>query len=299
MRSPPASWRVPSSIAQASPSFNALAGHWGERAAAGFRVGSTSAACTRGIDVCIPDPSLYAGSNLLACGGTLVLLDSEGIASLDQDETYDAQIFSLALLLSSYFVLNSFGVIDEAAIDRLFLISQISKRVCTAATDHHPQQQQGDGESAGGDGGDGGDGSSLGSSYASLSRFFPPLLWLLRDFVLDLTDETGAALTPSAYMERALEARANGQRRAEERNDTRSAIRELFPLRHCATLIRPAADESQVRRASVSSELRPEFLAQMNTLRSEVLRAPPPNGSSTCRWTVRASPSLQSPSSML
>ena len=70
----------------------------------------------------------------LAAGGTLILLDSEGIASMEQDETYDAQIFSLALLLSSYFVLNSMGVIDEAAIDRLFLISEISKRVCAAAS---------------------------------------------------------------------------------------------------------------------------------------------------------------------
>ena len=41
----------------------------------------------------------------------------------------DAKIFSLSLLLSSYFILNTMGVIDESAIDRLFLVSELSKRI--------------------------------------------------------------------------------------------------------------------------------------------------------------------------
>ena len=96
--------------------LNAVAGQLGARAASGFRVGSTSESCTRGIDICVPanhpdaddaeagtdvDADGASGTQTMPCGGTLVLLDSEGIASMDQDETYDAQIFSLALLLSS------------------------------------------------------------------------------------------------------------------------------------------------------------------------------------------------------
>ena len=144
---------------------------------------------------------------------------------MDQDETYDSQIFSLALLLSSYFVLNSMGVIDEAAIDRLFLITEISKRVCAAtgpagapgATTAADAAATAEEEEAGA------------SSRKELSRFFPPLLWLLRDFVLELRDDKGASLSPDQYMERALESRAAGQRRADERNETRAAIRELSP----------------------------------------------------------------------
>ena len=49
-------------------------------------------------------------------------MDTEGLASIDQDETWDAKIFSLGILLSSIFVYNSMGVIDEGAIDRLFLV---------------------------------------------------------------------------------------------------------------------------------------------------------------------------------
>ena len=213
--------------------LNALAGHLGDKASRGFRVGSTSESCTRGIDVCIvhepPAPaSAEAAGGAAATGGfrrTLVLLDSEGIASMDQDETYDSQIFSLALLLSSYFVLNSMGVIDEAAIDRLFLITEISKRLCAAtgpagapgATTAADAAATAEEEEAGA------------SSRKELSRFFPPLLWLLRDFVLELRDDKGASLSPDQYMERALESRAAGQRRADERNETRAAIRELSP----------------------------------------------------------------------
>jgi hypothetical protein len=213
--------------------LNALAGHLGDKASRGFRVGSTSESCTRGIDVCIvhepPAPAAAAAAGGAAVTGgvrrTLVLLDSEGIASMDQDETYDSQIFSLALLLSSYFVLNSMGVIDEAAIDRLFLITEISKRVCAAtgpaastdATTAAAAAVAAEEEEAGA------------SSRKELSRFFPPLLWLLRDFVLELRDDKGAPLSPDQYMERALESRAVGQRRADERNETRAAIRELSP----------------------------------------------------------------------
>ena len=40
---------------------------------------------------------------------------------------------ALALLLSSYFVLNSMGVIDEAAVDRLYLIGELSKHISVSA----------------------------------------------------------------------------------------------------------------------------------------------------------------------
>ena len=43
----------------------------------------------------------------------------QGIGSPNQSEHYDVQIFSLALLLSSYFIYNSLGSIDETALDRL------------------------------------------------------------------------------------------------------------------------------------------------------------------------------------
>ena len=58
----------------------------------GFQVGSTIQSCTRGIDVWVPPMERGRG------GGTLVLMDTEGMASMDQDETYDALLFALSLV---------------------------------------------------------------------------------------------------------------------------------------------------------------------------------------------------------
>jgi hypothetical protein len=49
-------------------------------------------------------------------------MDTEGIGATDQEENYDTKIFMLAMLLSSYFVYNSLGAIDEKAISNLSLI---------------------------------------------------------------------------------------------------------------------------------------------------------------------------------
>ena len=82
----------------------------GAAAARRFAVGRTTDPCTRGIWL-RHVPALRARA---ADGAHVLLMDSEGLASCDQDETYDAKIFGLALLLSSYFVLNIVGVLDEA-----------------------------------------------------------------------------------------------------------------------------------------------------------------------------------------
>lgn len=50
----------------------------------------------------------------------LILLDTEGLYDVDKgDETHDLKIFSLALLLSSCFVFNLVGAIDDGAIQQL------------------------------------------------------------------------------------------------------------------------------------------------------------------------------------
>ena len=46
-----------------------------------------------------------------------------------QTGQYSTQIFSLAVLLSSLFVYNQMGGIDEAALDRLSLVTEMTKNV--------------------------------------------------------------------------------------------------------------------------------------------------------------------------
>ena len=46
-----------------------------------------------------------------------------------QTAQYSTQIFSLAVLLSSLFVYNQMGGIDEAALDRLSLVTEMTKHI--------------------------------------------------------------------------------------------------------------------------------------------------------------------------
>lgn len=104
----------------------------------GFEVGGTVNACTKGIYIW-GKPILgifyfkqeFKGLIILKLvkngDGTelnVILIDTEGIGSIDKEATYDAQIFSFAVLLSSYFVYNSMGVIDENALEKLSFIAK-------------------------------------------------------------------------------------------------------------------------------------------------------------------------------
>jgi hypothetical protein len=94
----------------------------------GFQVGATVNSCTKG---------LWIWDKPLRCkqqDGSVVqllVIDTEGIGSLDADADHDAKIFALALLLSSYFIYNSVGSIDENALNALSLVVELTKHIKT------------------------------------------------------------------------------------------------------------------------------------------------------------------------
>ena len=53
------------------------------------------------------------------------MLDSEGLGSTEEDVNHDLRLFSLTLLLSSMFIYNTLGSIDEQAIDSLGLVLRL------------------------------------------------------------------------------------------------------------------------------------------------------------------------------
>ena len=53
---------------------------------------------------------------------SVLIIDTEGIGACEEEETHDTKIFLIAMLLSSYFIYNSMGNIDEKAIQNLSLI---------------------------------------------------------------------------------------------------------------------------------------------------------------------------------
>ena len=59
----------------------------------------------------------------------MLLVDSEGSGAVDKNETHDAKIFALVVLIASLFIYNSFGVIDEKAIESLSLAAKLSRNI--------------------------------------------------------------------------------------------------------------------------------------------------------------------------
>jgi len=126
----------------------------------------------------------------------LVLLDTEGIDAYDQTTTDGVRVFALAVLLSSLFVFNQFGAIDEAALDRLSLVTELTRHIRVRAkgtgTGGKGEAGDGDGDGDGGDGDEDEDGEEEEEEdrrMRALGAVNPRLLWLLRDFYFDLDEE--------------------------------------------------------------------------------------------------------------
>ncbi|KAL1809059.1 hypothetical protein ACET3Z_026049 [Daucus carota] len=205
----------------------------------GFQVAATHRPCTKG---------LWLWSTPLrrtALDGTvynLMLLDSEGIDAYDQTGTYSTQIFSLAVLLSSMFIYNQIGGIDEASLDRLSLVTEMSKRIRVRAS----------GEK---------------STASEIGQFSPIFVWLLRDFYLDLVEDN-RRITPRDYLEIALRPVQGSKRDVAAKNEIRESIRALFPDRECFTLVRPSNNENDLQKLDQLplNKLRPEFRSGLDAL---------------------------------
>jgi len=57
----------------------------------------------------------------------ILVLDTEGFGGIDEQSTHDSRIFLFSLLLSSLFLYNSVGNIDESALQTLSLIVNLAK----------------------------------------------------------------------------------------------------------------------------------------------------------------------------
>ena len=56
-------------------------------------------------------------------------MDTEGLDSVDRNDMIDTKLFTLSVLISSYFIFNSMGAIDENQINNLALITKMVQTV--------------------------------------------------------------------------------------------------------------------------------------------------------------------------
>jgi hypothetical protein len=233
------------------------------RPGSGFSVSSTVNACTKGIWMWSePVTTQDADGNTVQ----VLVVDTEGIGAPSADASHDTRVFSLGLLLSSYFVYNSSGSIDEQALSNLSLVTNISKEIRVSA-DVPEASDSGDGD---------GDRNTdapapIPVPDARYKEFFPAFLWVVRDFALQLEDPEGNEIGAEQYLENALD---EGQgKNAESKNRIRRCLKQFFPSRGCVTLVRPCLDEKNLQRLDSLPDdaLRPEFMRQARALRERVL----------------------------
>ena len=184
----------------------------------GFEIGPTVNPCTKGI--WIWGQPVQLGEDYYA-----ILIDTEGLGSGNDSKT-DVTIFTLAVLLSSYFIYNSMGAISEDTLDQLSLVTSVVKAVTGKAGDVGGGQQ-----SSG-----------------------PPLLWVLRDFNLKLQNEFNQIVSPKDYLENCLRPMAvpagssgAAAQSVQQKNAIRESIKNLFIDRDCLTMIRPVESEAELR----------------------------------------------------
>lgn len=201
----------------------------------GFEIGPTINSCTKGLWMW-SEPVYLEDKNL-----NVLIIDTEGLGSAfeDRNETIDMEIFCLGVLLSSLFIYNSMKNIDEQAIEGLALVINFAKKIQSSFKDV--------------------------DSYANN---FPSLLWVLRDFALELIDPTGKKITPSQYLESALKIIEDNDEESNKKNEIRKLLKIFFKERDCYTLVRPVNDEKKLRYIDKipKTDLRPEFTNQMDQL---------------------------------
>jgi len=200
----------------------------------GFKVGATINACTKGLWV-------WGRPIPLSKNKKLIILDSEGLGSVEKDRTgnIDMKIFTLSVLLSSCLIYNTKHAISEDKIEELSNVANLSKRI-NISKDKKKNMQ------------------------LDFGDFFPDLIWVLRDFSLDR-----GKLSPKEYLEQCLQrVDVRTIEGGETKNVCRDIITRNFKHRDCYTLVMPVTDENKLRNLDnePQSSLRKEFLDQVQRM---------------------------------
>ena len=208
----------------------------------GFSVGPSINPCTKGLwmwSKTIPAHTPQ-GKPL-----DVLIIDTEGIGATDEDHNHDNKIMTLAILLSSYFIFNSMGTIDESSIQSLSFIVNITKNI---------QQKNGN---------------------KDFAKYLPAFMWVIRDFSLQLKNRDGNSITSKEYLEYSLEMQPGTSEFIVNKNQIRKMVKEYFPNRDCVTLVRPLLEEGNLQKLerTPASKLRKEFIEQVNYLRKTVLNS--------------------------
>ena len=208
----------------------------------GFTVGPSINPCTKGLWMWSKTIQAHTPQGKPI---NLLIIDTEGIGATDEDHNHDNKIMTLAILLSSYFLYNSIGTIDENSIQSLSLIVNITKNI----------QKK--------------------NNNSDFTKYLPTFMWVIRDFSLQLKNKEGVPITSKEYLEYSLEFQQGNSEVIKNKNEIRKMVKEYFPKRDCVTLVRPLLEEGNLQSLEKMdiNKLRKEFIEQVNYLRKVILNS--------------------------
>uniref|UniRef100_A0A8C5Q4X7 GB1/RHD3-type G domain-containing protein n=1 Tax=Leptobrachium leishanense TaxID=445787 RepID=A0A8C5Q4X7_9ANUR len=197
---------------------------------------------------CIPHP--------LKDRHVLVLLDTEGLGDVEKgDSKNDAWIFCLAVLLSSNFVFNSMGTIDQQAMEQLHYVTELTKRIRLQAS----QEDE--------------------FNISECKRVSPSFTWCVRDFTLDLILD-GKEITEDEYLTISLKCKDDPKskdtqcKKIEDYNLPRRCIQQYFHSHKCFVFVTPVIPRKLKNLENLTiDELDEEFVAQSKSFCKYIFRS--------------------------
>lgn len=212
-----------------------------------FSIGRRTSPETMGIWLC--RTSLHASD-----GSEVWLMDSEGFFGPGVAESYDAKIFTIASLLGGHLVYNTVKVIDQQAVNLLEMLARRAQLFRTRTSMET---------------------TSIDTPEFLSVRSFPPLTWVVEDFVQELPEEHAWDADPAtswlkAYLSDANNAsHAGGVHQGEEVH----ILAKLYSSLKVQTLFLPATEKSQLQDLSNIrwDAVHPEFKKELAALKTHLL----------------------------
>lgn len=220
-----------------------------------FEASDSTRSCTKGVFATVPIPVDVARDRMNALFGSDVLegcaalrrmpenavvtfLDTEGLSSSDRSRMFDKMLLSITTVLCSVIVFRSKGALSSTDFLDLSMAAGVASNVREA------QLARAGERGAKGGGGGGGD-------------FRPPaLVCVVGDYSLEDMSQKQA----DSYLEEFLVGDS----------DERKHMRDMFPVRRCATMCTPTSDKEKLARLGQTDAIRevvtPEFMDDLGNV---------------------------------
>ena len=168
------------------------------------------------------------------------------------ENSCDSKLFLIIILISSLFIFNSIGNIDENALINFNYILKIIKSIKI----RNSLEEENDSE---------------------IGIYFPVLLWVLQNSNLKMEDKNGNTLTEKQFLEAALQMIDGNSDSIEENNRIKTMIKNLFPERDCFVMMDGSSLPMERKNNNINNKkIIQKYLEQINVLKNKIIKKSKP-----------------------